>query len=591
MNSRLALVTRRTALLTLNVALALSALAQQGPPPDRRPGFDGPPPDNFRGGPGPGGPGGPNQPEVKLVAKFDTDGNKRLDANERKAAREFVQKERAEGRIGRGPGGRRGPGGGPGGPGGRGPESEEPVRPGPKVSPADAKPFPDAPLYAPEVVRTFFLEFENTDWEKELSDFNNTDVELPAKLTVDGKTFPDVGVHFRGASSYFTVGEGHKRSLNVSLDFAHKDQSLLGYRTLNLLNSHVDPSFVRTVLYYQLAREYIPAPKANYARVVINGESWGVFVNVQQFNKDFIKDNFKTTEGARWKVPGSPRGQGSLAYRGDDSAEYKGIYEIKSKDDAKSWNALIRLCQVLNETPVEKLEAALAPMLDIDGALKFLALENALINNDGYWVRSSDYNLYLDTNGKFHLIPHDANETFSKPGGPGGPGGFRRFRGPGGPDGPGEPRGPGEGRAPNGPPDGPPNGGPDARPARGPGPGGPQVDGVKLDPLVAAKDLEKPLLSKLLSVPSLRARYLSYVRDIANKWLDWKTLGPIAEKHHALIATEVKADTRKLASYEAFEKSLTGEMAGAGRGPGGGMSLKSFADQRRAFLLNSAPRP
>jgi len=552
--------------LVAGSTLALSAQAPVDRPPEGRRDFDGPPPG------GPGGPGGPNQPEVKLVRKFDQDGNKRLDSTERKTAREFVQKERAEGRMGRGPGGRRGPGGPGGGPGGRGPrESEEPVKPGPKVSPADVKSFPDAPLYDPQAVRTFFIEFENADWEKELSDFNNTDVEVPAKLTVDGKTYQDVGVHFRGASSYFTVGEGHKRSLNVSLDFANKGQNLLGYRTLNLLNSHTDPSFLRTVLYYQIAREYIAAPKANYVRVVVNGESWGVFVNVQQFNKDLIQDNFKTTEGARWKVPGSPRGKGNLSYLGDDPAAYQGVYEIKSKDDAKSWRSLIQLCKVLNETPSNKLEAALAPLLDIDGALKFLALENALINNDGYWVRTSDYNLYLDTKGRFHLLPHDANETFSRPGGPGG----RRFRGPGGPEAAGGPAGP-------------PPGGPDTRPPGGQG--GPQFDGVKLDPLVAANDSEKPLISKLLAVPALRQRYLGYVRDIAEKWLDWKTLGPIAQKHQSVIAAEVKTDTRKLASYEAFENALAGEVRPGPSGPGGGsLSLKSFAEQRRAFLLNSQP--
>jgi hypothetical protein len=117
------------------------------------------------------------------------------------------------------------------------------------------------------------------------------------------------------------------------------------------------------------------------------------------------------------------------------------------------------------------------------------------------------------------------------------------------------------------------------------------VDGVKLDPLVAANDAEKPLISKLLAVPTLRARYLGYMSDIADKWLDWKTLGPIAQKHHSVIAAEVKADTRKLASYEAFENALAGEVRSPGPGgPGGGsLSLKSFADQRRAFLLNSQP--
>ena len=120
-------------------------------------------------------------------------------------------------------------------------------------------------------------------------------------------------------------------------------------------------------------------------RVVINGESWGLYVNAQQFNKDFVKDWFGTTKGARWKVPGSPRGRGSLAYLGENDAPYKRIYAIKSREDANSWADLIRLCKVLNKTPTNQLEQALAALLDIDGALKFLALENALINNDGYW--------------------------------------------------------------------------------------------------------------------------------------------------------------------------------------------------------------
>jgi len=57
-------------------------------------------------------------------------------------------------------------------------------------------------------------------------------------------------------------------------------------------------AWLRTIFYLQAARDYIPAPKANYVRVVINGESWGVYVNAQQFNKEFVKEWFGTTEGA-----------------------------------------------------------------------------------------------------------------------------------------------------------------------------------------------------------------------------------------------------------------------------------------------------
>jgi hypothetical protein len=354
---------------------------------------------------------------------------------------------------------------------------------------------------------------------------------------VDGKIYRDVGVHFRGASSFFTVGEGRKRSLNLSLDFAHEGQRLGGYRTLDLLNSHEDPTFLRAMLYSHVVREYIPAPKANYVRVVINGESWGVYVNAQHFNKDFTKESFGSAKGARWKVSGSPRASGGLKYIGEDVAEYKKHYEIKSKDDTNSWAALIKLCRVLEKTPAGELEKALAPLLNIDGALKFLALENVFINNDGYWIRSSDYSIYQDEQGRFHLVPHDVNETFGQPGGPG-------MR------------------------------------------GGPSIKGVELDPLKGIDDADKPLLSKLLAVPALRARYLGYVRDIAEKWLDWKKLGPLAEQYQSLIAADVKTDTRKLDSLEAFTKGVNEDVEQEGmRGPRRRISLKSFVEQRRAFLL------
>ena len=86
-------------------------------------------------------------------------------------------------------------------------------------------------------------------------------------------------------------------------------------------------------------------------------------------------------------------------------------------------------------------------------------------------------------------------------------------------------------------------------------------------------DPAKPLRSKLLAVPALRARYMAYVRQIAAKWLDSKTVGPLAQKYQALIAAEVKADTRKLAATEAFKQGLT--------------QLTNFMDQRKAYLESS----
>ncbi|HTL54187.1 MAG TPA: hypothetical protein VL361_00855 [Candidatus Limnocylindrales bacterium] len=71
-----------------------------------------------------------------------------------------------------------------------------------------------------------------------MAEFKRTDIEVPARLTVDGRTYADVGVHFHGMSSFMMVSEGHKRSLVLTLDLVHHDQQLEGYHKVSLLNSH-----------------------------------------------------------------------------------------------------------------------------------------------------------------------------------------------------------------------------------------------------------------------------------------------------------------------------------------------------------------
>jgi hypothetical protein len=495
---------------------------------------------------GRGGGFGMGGEKTQILKQYDKNGDGYLNAEERKAAREALG-SRMSGGFGWG--------GFPGG-------SSQSGKAGAKLTPADVKTYTTEPFYDLAVLRTLFLEFEESDWEQELVDFHGTDVEVPAKLTVDGKVYTGVGVHFRGMTSYQSVSNGSKRSLGLSIDMINKTQRLYGYRTMDLLNSISDPTFMRSVLYLQIARNYYPALKANFVRVVINGESWGLYVNQQQFNLDSARELFGSSGGYRWKVP-MGMGGAALTYLGDNAESYKRSYEIKGKDDPKAWSDLVNLCNVLNQTPSAQLEKALEPILDIDGVLKYLAVDISLINNDGYWERGSDFSLYEDEKGRFHVVPHDMNETIRPSEGMGGRGGGG-FMGPF---------------------------------------GGSSSGGVRLDPLSGASDPNKPLLYRLLAVPSLRTRFIGYVRDIAEKWMAWEKISPFITKYQALIDADVKADTRKLDTYDAFVKGIEGGSSALGNessglwGRRGGMnsapelSLKDFLAQRRAYLLEyTAPK-
>jgi hypothetical protein len=268
-----------------------------------------------------------------------------------------------------------------------------------------------------------------------------------------------------------------------------------------------------------IARQYIAAPKANFVRVVINGENWGVYASAQQFNKEFVADNFGTTKGARWKIPQGSGIGGGFSYQGDDASRYNRTFQIKSKDEPESWAALIDLVKTLDATPAESLEAALSSRLDVDAYLRFLALDNAMSSGDAFFQRVADYSLYRHPDGRFHFVFHDTNEMFSM--------GFR--------------------------------------------------GGTELSPLVAQNDTNKPIIANVLAVPALRAKYLAYLEEIAEKSLDWNAIGPIVRQYRELIADDVARDTRKLFSTEDFLRTTADDPA-----PG---TLRSFFEGRRAFLL------
>ncbi|MHC4513443.1 MAG: CotH kinase family protein [Planctomycetota bacterium] len=442
---------------------------------------------------------------TRLVERFDADKNGWLDSKERAAARKWLRENQ---RQRRGFFRRRRTAGN---------SADDPAqeaRAEPVILPTHVLHYPDKKLYDPKVLRTVFLSFSQKDWREELADFYRTDVDVPAVMVIDGKKYPDVGVRYRGTSSYLMVPATGKKPLNISVDLVHDTQRVYRHRTLNLTNASQDPSLLREVVFADIAGRYVPTARANYVSLVVNGESSGVYVSVQQFNRDFLRDWFGTRKGVRWKILRNFGGVGALTWLGSDPDEYLAAYELKTtgsaKSDAAAWQRLIRFCKLLNETPDHDKEAVLPKVLDVDRTLWFLALEWVFRDSDSYVRQGYDYRLYEDKNGRFLPILYDNNEILP------GPRGGRFGRG---------------------------------RRARGQRP-------IGNDPLEQVDNPERPLISRLLSVPAWRARYLAHVRTLASYWLDWQNLGPVCTGYHELIDKAVHNDPRKLYSQKRFQDGL-----------------------------------
>src|ERR1051325_9423709 len=252
---------------------------------------------------------------------------------------------------------------------------------------------PNSGLYDQSQIKTINLIFSQPDYWNQLE--NNywawNKEEIPATMIVDGVTYDSVGVRFKGQSSFQQIPNSQKKSFSISVDFVHSSQDLMGYKKLNLNNSFEDKSFIREIFYQHQLKKNIPEAKSAYVLLTINGESWGLYPNVQQLNKQFYKEWYLSNDGTNWRadresgmVTPYGDGKGGLNYLGSDTSLYQAEYILKSADKQFPWYDLVHTCDVLNNTPLSNLPSSLPQVMDVDRTLWFLASEILFSDDDSY---------------------------------------------------------------------------------------------------------------------------------------------------------------------------------------------------------------
>ncbi|HQW04589.1 MAG: CotH kinase family protein [Flavobacteriales bacterium] len=266
------------------------------------------------------------------------------------------------------------------------------------------------PLYEPGSVHEVRLTFTELDWRQRLESLFllGNDDRLLGDLLIDGASYLDVGVRFKGYSSY--AAGRMKNPFNIKLDEVHNGQEHQGFDKLKLSNVIQDPSFLREVLGYEVARNYMPASGASYANLFVNDTLIGLYTNVEDVGKEFMEAHFGSRDGAFFK--GNPPTVDINGANcdlsdapGSDSAAYMTLYDIQS--DA-GWGHLLELISVLNTDP-----ANIAAVLNVDRTLWMHAFNYAIINFDSYVGYAQNYYLYRDADGRWNPIIWDLNMSFA----------------------------------------------------------------------------------------------------------------------------------------------------------------------------------
>ncbi len=281
-------------------------------------------------------------------------------------------------------------------------------------------------FYSFDAIDTIFIQFDQTDYWQQLLNNYSDKIELLASFTYQGESFDSVAVRFKGQTSYLQ-NNSDKKSFNITLDHFVDDQDIEGYSTFNLNNAFGDPSYLREVLYLYESKRHLASAKANYKVLVINGQSWGLYVNVQQLDKQHVEDWFLDKDATRWRAEkttsggsGGPGGGGppnfgagtsSLNYLGPDTADYFDHYTLKSADISNPWDHLVQATYALNESPDSVLVDSAFKYMDVDAALWFIAHEILYSDDDGYVNKGGmDYYVYYDVATE-RLVPieYDGN--------------------------------------------------------------------------------------------------------------------------------------------------------------------------------------
>lgn len=379
-------------------------------------------------------------------------------------------------------------------------------------------------LYDTSILRTINITFVQSNWETLLRNNYASQTNLLGTLTVDGVVYPNCGIRIRGNTSYTALPAGSQKfSLNIELDAVDPDQDLLGYSSLNLNNAFHDPTFCREVLYNNYVAQFIANPRANHVLVTINGANWGVYVNVQQFNKKMLSTRFADTNGLRIKCANNPNGPG-LRYVGATSNLYSGAYEIKDAGGfADPWAPHIAVCNAVTNGVLANWQTTIDPIFAIDPSIWSVVFENILTDDDSYVNKGADFMTYRNpTDGRTFLLQTDANETFTQ---------------------------------------------------------------TTWSPTLNFASTTKPVLNRVLSVAELRQRYFAHYRT-AKADLSWAYFEPLATALRNQIDAHVQADPKKLYTYAQFQTNFTSQVTLSCSGPCGGTvpGLQQFFTSRTTTL-------
>ena len=288
----------------------------------------------------------------------------------------------------------------------------------------------DQLLFDTAYVHSIEVKIADNDWQDLIAHPENK-TKYVADVIIDGELIEQVSFSAKGNSSLAMVkatGANDRYSFKINFGKPVKGQKWHGLDKLNLQNCFADATYMKDYISYELFRRMgVPSPLASYVSVKINGQNYGLYLAVEEIDDSFLTRCYQgqgSLYKPEWNEPEMDKERtdeiidggsvivtdvsgADLVYTDDNVESYPDIFEnnVTSKDKESEK----RVLQALKKLHEQKdLDSA----IDTEEVIRYFAVQNYLMNYDGY-IGQMLHNYYLyEHQGKLIVLPWDYNLAF-----------------------------------------------------------------------------------------------------------------------------------------------------------------------------------
>ncbi len=384
-------------------------------------------------------------------------------------------------------------------------------------------------LFDDGVVRRYRIDFYQENWTETLAAMWVADSGyLPARFSDGTVVLDSVGVRYKGNSSYLLAGNNPKKPLKIKFN-EFRDLTYHGIKVLNFSNGIGDPTLMREHIGYAIARKYLSAPRSNYAHISVGDVALGLYTQVEQADKTFLKRWYPNAKGTLFKAGDDGASLGWIDGQASSYAE-SGAYELKTNETSEDWSGFLTFVDFLNNSTDERFCADRSTYFDDDNVAKFLAFNTVLSHFDSYNGSGRNWYMYQpDTSTSFmSMIPWDLNLSFGAYGGASG------------------------------------------------------AVNIGID-TTQAPIASRPLYRRFLACATTRDTYHRWLREMSITTASADSVAAAVVRDSALIASYVAADSNKFYTTTAWKTNLRANYRGS---EGLILGLVSFAQARNAAIAS-----